>query len=85
VTGPNPDAALDAALGIAELPPAVVTHEHLARAKELCRAMVPGNYPAPWMVEVAAQALADEGKRVLARFIAEHQVAGTPVIEEVFE
>lgn len=67
MTGPNPDAELDAALGVDQLPPAAVTDEHRALARKL-----PGNTP----FEVIAQAIADAEQRGAARVLAEHQAAG---------
>lgn len=68
MTGPSPDAELDAALGVTELPPATVTDAHRALAREL-RAM---NAP-----DAIAQAIADAEARGAARVIAEHRTAGT--------
>lgn len=77
MTGPNPDAELDEALGINQLPPAIVTEEHHRLAA------VALNSPEPrqrW--HDVAQALADEGQRAVARYIAEHAAAGTDYPEE---
>lgn len=87
MTGPNPDAELDNALGINQLPPAVVTDEHRQRA---LRALFPTAKFRPsdvaelaemagwsWLVHRTAQAIADEGQRAVARYITEHTAAGT--------
>lgn len=85
MTGPNPDAALDAALGVVELPPAVVTDEHLRRS--LAAIFRAGTFEpadvddlsAPYARQVrdVAQAIADAEQRGAARVLAEHAAAGT--------
>jgi hypothetical protein len=85
VTGPNPDAELDAALGIPDLPPAVPTAEHqrLARVaryelRSARWAAEPGSDVEHRELEVLAQAIADAEQRGAARVIAEHAAARTP-------
>lgn len=75
MTGPNPDAELDEALGVDQLPPAAVTDDHLARATGLLSG--PPGYREPELVERVAQAIADAEQRGAARVIAEHAAAGT--------
>jgi hypothetical protein len=84
VTGPNPDAELDWALGVDRLPPATVTEPHRARAGALLRAA-----NCTWRTheqrdadqERMAQAIADAEQRGAARILAERAAAGTPTGE----
>lgn len=82
MTGPNPDAELDEALGVTQLPPAAVTDDH-------CRAAMAALWPSlghtdPDDLNVAsqrqlaraAQAVADAEQRAVARYIAERDAAG---------
>lgn len=72
MTGPSPDADLDNTLGINQLPPAVVTDEHLRLAAEAI------NTPLPQLRwQQVAQAIADAEQRGAARIIAERTTAGT--------
>lgn len=77
MTRPNPDAELDKALGVDQLPPAAVTEADRAEAhriwdEALCNSGVPG-----WdRLAVLAQALADAEQRAVARYIAACAAAG---------
>jgi hypothetical protein len=78
VTGPNPDAALDAALGITELPPAVVDGEHEEIAARLVEEWETDGTAGYGGLEARiAQALADIERRGVQRYIREHQKAHT--------
>ena len=87
MTGPNPDAELDEALGVVELPPAAVTEVHVVAAME---ALFPGtwaNLRSPRVREATvaslpevhrtAQAIADAEQRGAARVLATQRAAGT--------
>ncbi len=85
MTGPSPDAELDAALGLDKLPPAQVSERHvelaLAALFPVARfepADVHELEPAARnQVQRTAQAIADAELRAVARYITEHAVAGT--------
>lgn len=84
MTGPNPDAELDEALGVDQLPSAVITDAHLASARALVdewKSPTVHTYKKPgaegFLIGLIAAAVADEGQRAVARYIAEHEVAGT--------
>lgn len=80
MTGPNPDAELDAALGVAELPPAAVTDAHRVLAETALRPFGPQTRMSHESIEQTgrvAQAIADAEQRGAARVIAEHEAAGT--------
>jgi hypothetical protein len=70
MTGPNPDADLDQALGLTELPPVAVTEDHRSRALAALR----NSYAQRYLGEVA-QAIADAEQRGAARVLAEHAAA----------
>lgn len=71
MTGPNPDADLDAALGITALPPAAVTDTHRrVAAQAIADELATGQ-------DAVAQAIADAGQRGAARVLVEHAAAGT--------
>lgn len=74
MTGPDPDADLDRALGIDQLPPAIVTDDHQRRAAALLTDKTPGWADAR---DAIAQALADAEVRAVARYVAERVAAGT--------
>lgn len=85
MTGPNPDAELDEALGVDQLPPAVITDAHLADARGLVaewRSPVVHTYKRPgaegFLVGLIAAAVADAEQRGAARVLAEQAAAGTP-------
>jgi hypothetical protein len=72
MTGPNPDAELDDALGIRQLPPAVVTDEHMKQAAKIIRTFYTRRNR-----RGVAQVIADLEQRAVARYIAEQRAAGT--------
>jgi hypothetical protein len=72
MTGPNPDAELDDALGISQLPPAVVTDEHMKQAAKIIRTFYTRRNR-----RGVAQVIADLEQRAVARYIAEQRAAGT--------
>jgi hypothetical protein len=76
VTGPNPDAELDAALGLDQLPPARFTHDHLLIAAELTHAWEESELGIGNLRDRIAQAIADAEARGSARVIAEREKAG---------
>lgn len=84
MTGPNPDAELDEALGVAQLPPALpgpTDHELAGRLVETWRS-VRGSYADRAEADEAlvnwfAEALATERMRATARVLATQAVAGT--------
>jgi hypothetical protein len=81
VTGPgpdDPDAALDAALGIDALPPAAVVPRHLALCVPLW--LTSAYLSGPEFIQRMAQLVADAEQRAVARYIAEHTAAGTPPV-----
>lgn len=75
MTGPNPDAELDEALGLDELPPAVVTPAHLALCEPLW--LTSAYLSGPEFIRRMAQLVADAEQRGAARVIAERDAAGT--------
>lgn len=77
MTGPNPDADLDDALGITQLPPAVITDLHFQAAARALDTALP---ELRW--HQVAQAIANAEQRGAARVLAEHAAAGTPLPEE---
>jgi hypothetical protein len=79
MTGPNPDAELDAALGIDDLPPADVTAAHMAIVEPLWATSA--HLSGPEFARRMAQLVADAEQRGAARVLAEHAAAGTALPE----
>lgn len=76
MTGPNPDAELDQALGITHLPPAAITENHRDLAMRQIARIRQHLDDEP--VTVLAQVIADAEQRGAARALTEHTTAGTP-------
>lgn len=83
MTGPNPDAELDEALGVTHLPPAAATEEHRAEAHRVWNEALCNSGLADWdRLAAMAQALADAEQRGAARVLATHAAAGAPLRDD---
>lgn len=81
MTGPNPDAELDAALGLDHLPPPVPTEAQLAEGRrlvELWRGM-PEDYDDQVLGQWIGELVAVAEQRGAARVLATHAAAGAPL------